>query len=888
MNLSPRMSFRRNKRSLETDSAATTANLFEDSSDSDSDEEFNSEEVQQAGPRIDVSAIMQSAQVGRIKANTRSGYEGQLRQLARWAQFIDEFKHCVLADGKMVTPLEEACMVAYTEHLKTRQVNWPHHHVPGTKKHLAVKTISHWFSAAKDTYAFHGKQFPSNVDIYFSNSIRGYSLFIASLKDKGVHPDKTNSTGFSRSVYERICRKACGYIQDGKGSCASAWRQVWLFWLFLFNLLGRVTQVSKITYDWIWWQDDAMVIKVPTQKCDRDGLLSYWKRVYANPFKPWFCPVLALAVHVFSITPADPFSNRVFATSATTFREQFIRFMKWAFPEEILEGIPISRFTSHSPKRSGICFANGIEVIKWDSTELRADHKLGLISSYQTCPSPQQDGTMGRLLAGLEFASPEFNIAPPHFSDEDTAKIPFKDIVAHYDSYSATFKTVIPFLLASIVFHLDSGQLRSILPKKHPLWSSTLVLRRWKLLNDLSTQVLGGKLGAKSILVLSGNSVAGDTRTDVTEIRKDVAVIKSTVTTLVSKVGGVVGHPGSVEIGGGRVQEQLTDIQEQLRYVRQKLDRESDVVAAAGAQVVMPRRCIPVFYLSNSFKLCSCTPFNLLTRWVTPEPPAPAWRHIRNEMLPRSEGRRAQENLLSVYTHFMQAFLGNNPNISDVEANVEGFFQAAWARMVLVYVWDSEKSPACTTKTVYNWLLQQPEKFQMLKNSKVVTSVTFAAEAASSLRQQRETARRSEDLLECGPPVQSIAVVERHVAPAACVPRNALLYPSGAPRPPPPLRKGAPIRVEDDTFNTYLEQNAPKPGARPCWSCPFCLTSRHFHILGNLHRHVRTVHEDESEERRELAMSQSDVARLVWCSNGGLATSQAVWEPIISGSWGLH
>lgn len=120
------MSFRRNKRSLETTSAATTANLSdEDSSDSDSDEEFNSEEVQQAGPRFDTSAIMQSAQVGRIKANTRSGYEGQLRQLARWAQFIDEFKHCVLADGKMVTPLEEACMVAYTEHLKTRQVNWP-------------------------------------------------------------------------------------------------------------------------------------------------------------------------------------------------------------------------------------------------------------------------------------------------------------------------------------------------------------------------------------------------------------------------------------------------------------------------------------------------------------------------------------------------------------------------------------------------------------------------------------------------------------------------------------------------------------------------------------------------------------------------------------------
>jgi hypothetical protein len=271
----------------------------------------------------------------------------------------------------------------------------------------------------------------------------------------------------------------------------------------------------------------------------------------------------------------------------------------------------------------------------------------------------------------------------------------------------------------------------------------------------------------------------------------------------------------------------------------------------------------------------------LLTRWLTPEPPAPAWRHIHNEMLPRTEGRRSQENLLSVYTHFMQAFLGHHVNISDVESNVEGFFQAAWARMVRVYGWGCEKSPACTTKTVYNWLLQQPEKFQMLKNSKVVTSITFAADAASSLREQRDRARRSDDLLESGPPVQSVAVVERHVPPAACVPQNALLYPSSAPRPPPPLRKGAPIRVQDDTFKTYLEQNAPKPGARPCWSCPFCFTSRHFHILENLRRHVRTVHDDASEEERELVSSQSDIVCLVWCTTRGLATSQSKWEPIL-------
>jgi hypothetical protein len=85
-NIWTRMPVKRTKRITDTAFAAATTTLVEDSSDSDSDEEFHSEApreaVQQAGPRFDISAVMQSAQVGRIKARTRSGYEGQLRQMA--------------------------------------------------------------------------------------------------------------------------------------------------------------------------------------------------------------------------------------------------------------------------------------------------------------------------------------------------------------------------------------------------------------------------------------------------------------------------------------------------------------------------------------------------------------------------------------------------------------------------------------------------------------------------------------------------------------------------------------------------------------------------------------------------------------------------------------
>ncbi len=321
-----------------------------------------------------------------------------------------------------------------------------------------------------------------------------------------------------------------------------------------------------------------MVIKVPTQKGDQNGLLSYWKRVYANPFKPWLCPVLALAVHVFSITPADLFTNQVFAGNGQAFTKQFKRFMSWAFPEETIEGIPRHGITSHSPKRSGLCFVNGNEVVKWDAAELRADHKCGLTSLYQTCAAPQQDGIMGRLLAGLNFATSDFNVAPHHFKKEDIDKIKFQDFVAHYDSYGATFKTVIPFLLASIVGHLHSGALRKMLPKGHPFWSSTLILRQQVLLLHLHSKLQGGRIGADSVLLLSGNSVTSDTRADVAEIKKDVSDVKALVSQM-ARGGGSVGPAVAIsDVGLLSIHEELSSIREELRCVKHKLARDYDVV----------------------------------------------------------------------------------------------------------------------------------------------------------------------------------------------------------------------------------------------------------------------------------------------------------------------
>ena len=218
--------------------------------------------------------------------------------------------------------------------------------------------------------------------------------------------------------------------------------------------------------------------------------MSYWKRLYANPFKPWCCPVLALGVHVLCINPADQYTNRVFTTTGNSFRSRFTKFMGAAFPTKLVEDLSIHRITSHSPKRGGICMASGNEIVKWEAVELRADHKCGLTSTYQTCAAPQQDGIMGRLFAGLNFGTKEFNVAPPHFRPEDVLDIPFDEFVMYYSSYHANFKTVLPFLLASVVFHIHNGNLRRMLPKEHPFWASSFVMRHRPLWTLLGSKVI--------------------------------------------------------------------------------------------------------------------------------------------------------------------------------------------------------------------------------------------------------------------------------------------------------------------------------------------------------------------------------------------------------------
>ena len=89
--------------------------------------------------------------------------------------------------------------------------------------------------------------------------------------------------------------------------------------------LCRSDNVCSLMFEHVTWSGDALVVTFIKMKADQVGVKQAPRRVYANPQNPAICPVLALAVYLFTMGPrADGAVNLVFANKSSA-----ARFSKW-------------------------------------------------------------------------------------------------------------------------------------------------------------------------------------------------------------------------------------------------------------------------------------------------------------------------------------------------------------------------------------------------------------------------------------------------------------------------------------------------------------------------------------------------------------------------------
>ena len=105
---------------------------------------------------------------------------------------------------------------------------------------------------------------------------------------------------------------------------------------------------------------------------------------------------------------------------------------------------------------------------------------------------------MGRALSCLPMSDGGVAALPPRFSSSDfdlLGEIGWGQVAPYYDQYPAGFKTVSPYLIASVVYQSQTGWMEDSLPRSRPIFESfVLQKRRKRLAGDALAQRFTGKI----------------------------------------------------------------------------------------------------------------------------------------------------------------------------------------------------------------------------------------------------------------------------------------------------------------------------------------------------------------------------------------------------------
>ena len=165
-------------------------------------------------------------------------------------------------------------------------------------------TISHscmqgYKSALVWYYGEKGQSLESSLNSWCDNFINGYKKTVADKKLRGVMAISEGKAPLSFSGYSHICR----FLVNLVPSSIFNWQLImfaWLFMVFCWNLIGRSNTVGNIMLQHMDWGGDCIKIKIAKHKGDQTGEgIGNEKHIYANPYNPAICPILALAVFIF-------------------------------------------------------------------------------------------------------------------------------------------------------------------------------------------------------------------------------------------------------------------------------------------------------------------------------------------------------------------------------------------------------------------------------------------------------------------------------------------------------------------------------------------------------------------------------------------------------------
>jgi len=408
----------------------------------------------------------------KVVDKTKAQYATTLQYIARYCAESQDYKSAVDQNGDLILPMTMANLRGFMGDMGAERED---------KTVKSISTVTGYCTVIK---YYTRKKAPLSQEqvTFFKDYHEGYKRVVAQKKLKGQMKKNEGKVGISFHFYQALCKVAL-FASEARSSFSSF---VHLFCILCWNLFARSISVAELRTHHFTWDNDCIVIDMSLQKGDQTGESIEPKHLFANPYEPSICVVLALALHMFSVAfrPDNDDKDLLFLGSPYDVFSKWLPTALQTIAKFAVLGYLISDFGTHSFRKGIATFCSGFiggpSVI---AIFQRAGWSLGQVQDRYITFSDGGDQLCGRVAAGLNFnGGSKFAVLPPHFDRADILSAEeWNEIVPGYAAYPLGFQTCMPYLLASLVFHWDwlnekdeQGKMKNISPH-HPIFHCRVV-----------------------------------------------------------------------------------------------------------------------------------------------------------------------------------------------------------------------------------------------------------------------------------------------------------------------------------------------------------------------------------------------------------------------------
>jgi hypothetical protein len=303
---------------------------------------------------------------------------------------------------------------------------------------------------------------PAELNVALKGFVKGIANIIADKRRSGEYKPTEGRDALDFTMFTEFCEAAVVERRYFQGH---------LYFVLSWNLICRSDSTAHLAYSCIGWTQDCLRIQIPKSKALQQGANrgeNHEFSVYANPFQPQICPLLALALHVLS-QDTVPRTKLLFKEKSEQDRFATWFAAVWAGMDPMKTANVGPQSTRKGSISHALSFPGSCSAI---AAILRGGWTLGGVMPKYVRQMLEGDETVGRLLCGLPAQTADVAILPPRWMPGRGAATyaVVANIVEDINNYPTQFRRVLPHLLASAVFHAE--WIRKYLPLEHPIFQS--------------------------------------------------------------------------------------------------------------------------------------------------------------------------------------------------------------------------------------------------------------------------------------------------------------------------------------------------------------------------------------------------------------------------------